>query len=158
MLIHSKHMHDIWSVYSIVVFLTMKKRILRGKKSTLQLNFLCSCVLQTPQSHQTTLRNVWTAEDEGEHWRKPSMDATALDPKMFWGVILLSVYRHQKKSSSHWTLACPLLFLNICCLHHLMSLPEIRKVKHLHQLQADTQNPFNNSPEDAVCLIHFSMN
>lgn len=39
-----------------------------------------------------------------------------------------------------------------------MSLPEIRKVKHLHQLQADTENPFNNSLENAICLIHFSTN
>lgn len=46
---------------------------------------------------------------------------------------------------------CFPLFSNIF-LHHLMSLPEIREVKHLHQLQADIENLFNYSPQSSICL------
>lgn len=58
LLIYSEHMHDIQSVYSIVVFLTMKKGIFM-KKVYFAAELL---VLQTLQSHQTILCNVRKAE------------------------------------------------------------------------------------------------
>lgn len=50
------------AMFTALLYFLQWKKFLRKKKSTLQLSFLCSRVLQTLHRHQTTLCNVRTAE------------------------------------------------------------------------------------------------
>lgn len=92
----------------------------------------------------------WTAQEKTSHWHK-----LLHTPRRLFYIVLDAVGEKQHPWNIH--LFSFLLFPHICFLHHLMPSPKMRIVKHLHQLQADMENPFKNSHENSICLIHFAV-
>lgn len=117
------------AMFTALLYFLQWKKFLRKKMSTLQLSFLCSRVLQTLHRHQTTLCNVRTAERMEDSTEGNFGNIDAIASD-------------------------PKMFLRVILFWFTCT----RKVKHLHQLQADIQNLFNNSPANSICQIHFPMN